>query len=81
VETDGIEKNNVRVDTREIRRLMRKVQEPTAFQLSLSEIRENLRTAINDWKNHKKHQIELREQFELRMDEQRAKKFGTSSAT
>jgi hypothetical protein len=69
---------NEKVDARAIRRLMRQVQETNAFALSIDEIREKLNQAIKDWKSHKAQHQELRESFELKVDQRRAHKFGTS---
>ena len=68
----------VPVDVKAIRRLMRQVSEPLAFQLSIEDIRKKLEEAIRDWKDHKKQHQELREEYEVAVDQRRAKQLGTS---
>jgi hypothetical protein len=68
----------LKVDIRTIRRLMVQVQEHTAFQLSVPEIKMKQQEAITSWKAHKKRHRELRDNFELAIDKRRATKFGTS---
>ena len=74
-----LKKQNVKVDIKAVRRLMRQVQVPDAFTISYQEIRTRLNLSISEWKEHKKHHKELREQFELKVDKQRAKQLGTST--
>ena len=70
-----------KVDVKAIRRLMRQVQEHTAFHLSIPEIKAKLQEVHLLWKNHKKQHLELRDTFELAIDQRRAQKFGTSVET
>jgi len=57
---------------------MHQVNEPDAFTLSLLDIREKLHETITAWKDHKKHQKDLREAFEKKVNEHRAITYGTS---
>ena len=70
---------HVKVDIKAIRRLMRTVQAPDAFTLSLEEIQHRLAQAVHDWKQHKQQQKDLRHAFEIKIDQQRAQKYGTST--
>jgi hypothetical protein len=70
-----------RTDTRAIRRLMATTNQPRALQLSLPEAEKEKEKSITDYRTNKKRQVELRESFQLKVCERRAKKFGTSVET
>ena len=74
-------RQNIPVDLRTIRRLMKQVHETNALQLTIDEVEKKLRKAIVDWKEYKKEKTEKRKQFEERVDKRRAQRMGTSTET
>ena len=57
---------------------MQEVQEPHAFQLSLTDVQQKLKETIKEWKTYKKEQERHRAEFEQKVDRQRALQYGTS---
>jgi hypothetical protein len=72
---------NRSVDTRKIRRLMVSTDQPRALHLDLTAAQLAQKRCKQRYKQHKLEDSKLRQDFQLRVNERRAIKFGTSVAT
>jgi len=70
----------LKVDLRTVRRLLHQLEiQDNAFDLSLTDIRNQLQNTERDWKEYKKQHWEKREAYELRIDRKRAQARGTTT--
>jgi hypothetical protein len=67
-----------RVDTRKIRRLMQLVDQPNALRMTHAQVDAAQTTTDKLYKEHKKIQTKLRNEFSSKVNQRRAKKYKTS---